>query len=560
MNKHVQAVVSSALWAAAGDAVGWIGELTDERGVRRRVGTSRIRKPVSWRRKLGRNGPSVLLPAGTYSDDTQLRLAVSRATRGTGEFDVEAFAKVELPVWLGYFLGGGRGTVTAAANLSRNNVAWFSNFFASAGNARYVEGGGNGAAMRIQPHVWKSDPSKPEQFLADVFRDAIVTHGAPQGFCGAALHALCLAHALHKGAVPEPSMWRVFLHELRNLPEVVRSDSQLSAFWLGAWEREAGTSLSSAINAQVDKFLEVLRSTHGHVDRERHEAYRATLTVLGGFDQETRGAGINTALAAVALAWLFRDGSIEEALLESANALSSDTDTIGSMAGAILGAASPCEPHWALQDRSYIESEARRMAAIASGEPASSFAYPDLANWEPPSNQSDSVRLTDSGMVVRGLGTASPEGEISVVGDSEWQWLRLEFGQTVFAKRRRLIGGSNGSAPVLGTSEKNAGGVPSSSERPERSAQPELFEEGLPRSNDRDQNRSLSANEGSYSSDLNALTDRVIMGGAFDAETIGQGFLEALEGELAVNQAVAYAAIIAKAIIARRRRRTITAS
>ena len=192
MDRHAQAVVSSALWAAAGDAVGWIGELTDERGVRRRVGSPRIHKPVTWRRKLGRFGPTVQLPAGTYSDDTQLRLAVSRAIRASGEFDIEAFAKVELPVWLAYSLGGGRGTVAAATNLGRNNVAWFSNFFARNDGPQYVESGGNGAAMRVQPHVWKSDPSKHEAFIPDVLRDAVVTHGAPQGFCGAVFHALCL--------------------------------------------------------------------------------------------------------------------------------------------------------------------------------------------------------------------------------------------------------------------------------------------------------------------------------------------------------------------------------
>ena len=173
MDRHAQAVVSSALWAAAGDAVGWIGELTDERGVRRRVGSPRIHKPVTWRRKLGRFGPTVQLPAGTYSDDTQLRLAVSRAIRASGEFDIEAFAKVELPVWLAYSLGGGRGTVAAATNLGRNNVAWFSNFFARNDGPQYVESGGNGAAMRVQPHVWKSDPSKHEAFIPDVLSWAL---------------------------------------------------------------------------------------------------------------------------------------------------------------------------------------------------------------------------------------------------------------------------------------------------------------------------------------------------------------------------------------------------
>src|SRR4051812_5768683 len=95
-----QAVVSSALWAAAGDALGWMTELArGESGVVHRTGFPTVSAPVDWQRMIGgRAGPRVDLPAGTYSDDTQLRLAVCRAIRGDGEFDVEAFAKVEVTV------------------------------------------------------------------------------------------------------------------------------------------------------------------------------------------------------------------------------------------------------------------------------------------------------------------------------------------------------------------------------------------------------------------------------------------------------------------------------
>src|SRR5205085_11023144 len=101
------AVVRSALWAAAGDAIGWITELSrGEAGVERRSGVSFVSEPVAWQRRIGgRNGVVVPLPAGIYSDDSQLRLSVCRATRGDGVFDVEPFAKIELPVWTSYALG-----------------------------------------------------------------------------------------------------------------------------------------------------------------------------------------------------------------------------------------------------------------------------------------------------------------------------------------------------------------------------------------------------------------------------------------------------------------------
>src|ERR1700726_3631681 len=124
---HQTMVLHSALWAAAGDALGWITELSHgESGVRYRTGANTVTRPVAWVRTIGgRHGPKVELPAGTYSDDTQLRLAVSRSIRGNGSFDVEAFAKIELTVWPTYALGGGLGTKAAASNLARRGVNWF---------------------------------------------------------------------------------------------------------------------------------------------------------------------------------------------------------------------------------------------------------------------------------------------------------------------------------------------------------------------------------------------------------------------------------------------------
>ena len=75
------------------------------------TGGAPLDKPIAWKRRIGgRSGVTVTLPRGCYSDDTQLRLATGRAIRSDG-FDVEAFAKVELPLWLSYGLGGGKSTV-----------------------------------------------------------------------------------------------------------------------------------------------------------------------------------------------------------------------------------------------------------------------------------------------------------------------------------------------------------------------------------------------------------------------------------------------------------------
>ena len=106
-----QRIRRSAEWAAFGDALGFITELADSDRVQHRVGAGRVLDTVGWKRKVGGyNGVSVEFRPGTYSDDTQLRLATGRAIRADGTFDVAAFAKVELPAWANYALGAGTGS------------------------------------------------------------------------------------------------------------------------------------------------------------------------------------------------------------------------------------------------------------------------------------------------------------------------------------------------------------------------------------------------------------------------------------------------------------------
>src|ERR1051325_5729055 len=208
-SKKASAIKSSAFWAAYGDALGFISEITDEAGLRRRLNGRPLEETVVWKRKVGGPfGMFIDLPAGCYSDDTQLRLATARSIRGASDFDVEAFAKIELPVWLSYDLGAGTSTKAAAASLASRNTNWFSNFF-SKGKTRYVAGGGNGAAMGIQPHVWSARQLRnPRSYLRDVIRNTVATHGHPRAILGAAFHAVCLAYALDSRQVPDPRLWR----------------------------------------------------------------------------------------------------------------------------------------------------------------------------------------------------------------------------------------------------------------------------------------------------------------------------------------------------------------
>ena len=79
---HGAKIRRSALWAAYGDALGWISELTDEAGLKRRTAGAPLCRPIKWTRRIGgRSGVTTSLPQGCYSDDSQLRLATSRAIR-----------------------------------------------------------------------------------------------------------------------------------------------------------------------------------------------------------------------------------------------------------------------------------------------------------------------------------------------------------------------------------------------------------------------------------------------------------------------------------------------
>ena len=99
-----------------------------------------------------------------------------------------------------------------------------------------------------------------------------------------------------------------------------------------------------------------------------------------------------TAIAAVALTWC--ESSPEKALIVAANELGTDTDTIATMAGAILGPLTDADPPVDVLDTELFRSEAQRMSDIAAGLNVSGHAYPDLLHWSPPRTRADSLSLS----------------------------------------------------------------------------------------------------------------------------------------------------------------------
>jgi ADP-ribosylglycohydrolase len=434
------------LWAAWGDALGFPAELADERMFQRRLDGPPDGQLRSWPRRIGgRMGPTVELPAGCYSDDTQLRLAVSRCVRSSGRFDVEAFSKIELRVFLSYELGAGRGTKAAAHALGRRGTRWFSNFFDARGS-RYIDGGGNGAAMRVQPHVWAAHDAKPETYLVPLLRDVVCTHGHPRGILGAAFHALALAAALHQHAVPGPERWAGIVEYLPRVSALVEADENLAERWLPVWQDAAGRPFSDVVDETVAELHEQIgvaaRSAQRFENGDAQHAYRKLATELGGLKPASRGAGTVSAVLALWLAWCLQDRPAE-ALRLPAELLGSDTDTVASMAGALAGAVASNDPPGDLLDRELIIAEANRLEALRHLVQRPSFPHPDPLRWQPPSALSDALGLIDDRPAVAGLGPVREQSKI-ISGQGKnpglWQWVRSDYGQTMLVKRRQELG------------------------------------------------------------------------------------------------------------------------
>lgn len=441
---RTQRTVGSMLWAAWADSLGFISELVDEAGLRRRLGDRPLHTPVAWTRRVGgRFGVEVRLPAGCYSDDTQLRLATARAISNRG-FDIDAFARVELIVWPAYALGGGRACKAAAANLAKSGTPWFGNFFDG-----WIDAGGNGAAMRIQPHVWAARcPTELGPHLVDVVVNAVTTHGHPRALVGAVLHAVALGSVLDTGEIPGPDQWPMLVEMTDQAIKLLEGHPVLSSLWRPSWEQAAGRGLDEAWRDTIEECRHMLPAAHKAVDAlrhaeatadtsARHRAYGTFISSLGLADPATRGSGTATVIAALVLAATYPNDPSGCSLL-AARTVGTDTDTIATMAAALVGAIADTPAPEPLLDAQYLTEEARRLAHIAADQPAATFSYPDPLHWTPPRTQLDVVGTVDGTLALAGMGWLEPlpTSEPLQAHSGVWRWMRSDFGPTFLLKQR----------------------------------------------------------------------------------------------------------------------------
>jgi ADP-ribosylglycohydrolase len=391
--------------------------------------------------------------------------------------------------------------------------------------------------MRIQPHVWAArEPRTARSYLKDVLRNAVSTHGNLRGIVGAAFHSAILAKTLSAGEIQGPEVWHEACADSRLIAELVAIDRELSSFWLPVWEQQTNTSFSAELDRVLEEVVQDIRTLEKRLIKDE-ESYKLSVESLGALDPAFRGSGTKTALLAAALAWGYRERPIKDALLVAVNQLGSDTDTIATMAGAILGAVAQIAPEESLLDREYIEKEASRLYDVSIGAEVMSFGYPDLMSWSPPKNQTSAVGIADARIVVAGLGAATPFGDAHTGQGQEraiWRWLRLDFGQTIIAKQR----------PEL---------------RPLRHSEVLPSERRLETKNTRPEQNSLFPQEGTRMAQakisqtnrtINDLTNEAIKTG-FDPSTIGRHIIELSSQDDGIERCLAYVAIISKARKAR---------
>ena len=250
------------------------------------------------------------MPAGSVTDDTEQALLVaSLLVRGRGAssgrvaLDVGEFAHALL-AWEDSMIERGSldllGPSTKAA-LERVRAGEDPLSVGGAGTT-------NGAAMRVTPIGIAMSTADPEAFADAVWSSCQVTHATRQGFRSAALVAAAVSMGIDTARSTTPNLrsllWKA-LSYVNSLPE------------RGAWTPDPD------VVAATRRAMQLVANPTS-----------SSLECL----VEQVGTSVASAQAIpMAFALLARDPS-PQALLDAAN-IGGDTDTIGAIAGAILGAA-----------------------------------------------------------------------------------------------------------------------------------------------------------------------------------------------------------------------------
>ena len=355
--------VGAMLGAAFGDALGWPNERVAKSNALKQT-QGRLHDFKRWtRRSGGRFFPhEEIIEEGEYSDDTQLILCLSRSLQ-KGEAWWNHFTQVELPFWSVYERGGGGATKRAVESWLDGVAPWSPNRKPQ-DVKRYYDAGGNGVVMRVLPHILRLGEKEFPEIATNIFLDGITTHGNPRALLGALAYALALWAAFRKDS-------KLAYGEL--VEELIKNAEIWSALPATPgippeWRNQAENSLQGymklweSAKAEVMEYLEVCRA---ELSKGALSLDDDVLKKLQCFNSKISGAGTVAAIASVYLASRHAADPIN-GVVKAAFAIDSDTDTIASMTGGLLGCIngsdwlSPVKQD--IQDAAYIEKNAFRLA------------------------------------------------------------------------------------------------------------------------------------------------------------------------------------------------------
>ena len=361
----LNSAVGAILGAACGDALGWPNERISRSNLEKYKSKGLLSEFQKWRRRSGGYyyPHEEIINAGTYSDDTQLILCVSRSLLH-GKHWWDRFCHIELPFWTIYERGGG-GATKRAASAWKDGIPPWSEKRKKNDVKRYFEAGGNGVAMRILPHIlFKADDDTFAPVAQNILLDGIATHGHPRALVG----ALCYGYALWKSIRrTSPLLFGQIIDDLLcnsndwgHLPE----SNDTSAEWLHVANIQVPDYQSLWVDV-VDELTSYLNICREEISKGARALDDDVLRSLHCYDRKINGAGTVAAAAAVYLASRYAPEPMN-GVTKAAYAVGTDTDTIASMAGGLLGTISgidwlsPLEA--GVQDSEYLQLIAKTLA------------------------------------------------------------------------------------------------------------------------------------------------------------------------------------------------------
>lgn len=200
---HYRAL-GAMLGAAYGDALGWPNERSRNKAQAPEAGA--FHKLRAWQRDQSTRFATLRydIEKGSYSDDTQMILCLSRSLLKSYQW-YEHYTTKELPFWQVYQRGGGGATKSAVKAWASGIAPWLSDE-----KERFFNAGGNGVAMRVLPHAIMGYKLDFGHTAHNILLDGIATHGHPQALVGALAYGYALWYALRQGSLAN--------HTLRSAP------------------------------------------------------------------------------------------------------------------------------------------------------------------------------------------------------------------------------------------------------------------------------------------------------------------------------------------------------